>query len=58
LQEEVTRAQEVVVVVEAARIVAVLATETSAQDVVAVQDSTTLHVQDAEGRAALVEREA
>jgi hypothetical protein len=54
----VTRAQEVVIVVEATRIIAVLATETSAQDAVTVQDSTTLHVQDAEGRAALVEREA
>jgi hypothetical protein len=58
LQAEVTRAQEVVVVAEAARIIAVLAIETSAQDAVAVQDSTTLHVQDVEGWAALVEREA
>jgi hypothetical protein len=55
---EVSRAREAVVVVEADRITAVLATETSAQKAAAAWNSAALHVTDVKDRATLVEREA
>jgi hypothetical protein len=48
LQAEVTRALEATTVAEAARVVVVLAAETSAQEVTAVWDSTAIHVRDDE----------
>jgi hypothetical protein len=50
LQAEVTRALEATTVAEAARVVAVLAVETSAQEAVAARDSTAIHVRDDEDR--------
>jgi hypothetical protein len=54
----VTRSWEAATTIEAARIVAMLATETSAREASAVRDSAALRVEDAEFRAALAEREA
>jgi hypothetical protein len=44
--------------VEATRVTATLAAESSAQEAVAAWDNTILHVKDVEGRATLVKREA
>jgi hypothetical protein len=55
---EVTRVWETSIAVEAARVMEMLAAETSAWDFVAAWDSTTLRVKDVEDRAALAEREA
>jgi hypothetical protein len=54
---EVTQAREAAVAAEAIRVVAVLATETSAQEAAVTQDSTVARVKDVEDQAALAERE-
>jgi hypothetical protein len=54
----VTRAREASSTAEAACVTAVLAAETSAQEVVAVRDSVVLLVNDVEDQATLAEREA
>jgi hypothetical protein len=53
----VTQAREVAAAVEAAHVTLVLAIEASTQEATTVQDSTALHVKDAEDWAALAERE-
>jgi hypothetical protein len=54
----VTQAKQAAVIAEAARVVAMFAAETSAQEAAAPRHSATLHVKDAENRAILVEKEA
>jgi hypothetical protein len=58
LQAEVTWAREAAAAAEAARVVAVLVVETSAQEATAARDSTTTIVRDAEDQTAHVETEA
>jgi hypothetical protein len=58
LQAEVTEEREAAVATEAVRVMAVLAAETSAQEVAAAWDSAALCFKDAEDRATLAEREA
>jgi hypothetical protein len=58
LPVEGTRAREVTTAIEATRVTTLLAAETFAREVAAARDSATLHVKDAEDRAALGEREA
>jgi hypothetical protein len=58
LLAEVTRVWDTTTTAKAARATAMLVGETSAQEAVAVQDSTTLRVKDAEDQATLVKREA
>jgi hypothetical protein len=58
LLAEVTRVWDTTTTAKAARATAMLVGETSAQEAVAVQDSATLRVQDAEDQATLVKREA
>jgi hypothetical protein len=53
-----TQARGVVTTAEAARTVALLATETSAQEAAVARDSTNLRIKDAEDQATLVEGEA
>jgi hypothetical protein len=53
-----TQARGVVTTVEAARTMALLATETSAQEAAMAWDSRNLHIRDAEDQATLVEGEA
>jgi hypothetical protein len=53
-----TQARGVVTTTEAARTVALLATETSAQEAAMARDSTNLRIKDAEDQATLVEGEA
>jgi hypothetical protein len=53
-----TRAWEAAAAAEVAHVTVVLAVETSAQEVVASQDSTALHVKDAEDQATWADREA
>jgi hypothetical protein len=55
---EVTQVQEAATATESTRVMAMLAAETSARDVAIAQDSTILHLKDAEDWVALVEREA
>jgi hypothetical protein len=57
LQADVTQAREAAPATEAAHIAVVLAAETSAHEVAATWDSTTLHVKDAEDQTTLAERE-
>jgi hypothetical protein len=54
----VTRAREAAATAEAACVAAVLAAETSAQEVAATRDSVVLLVKDVEDQATLAEREA
>jgi hypothetical protein len=58
LLAEVTQAHETAAATEATCAVAMLVAEASAREAIAARDSATLHVKDAEDRAALVEREA
>jgi hypothetical protein len=53
-----TQARGVVTTAEAARTVALLAIETSAQEAAVARDSTNLRIKDAEDQATLVEGEA
>jgi hypothetical protein len=55
---KVTRAWEIAATAEVTHAVAKLAVETYAQETIAVRDSTTLCVKDAENRTALADREA
>jgi hypothetical protein len=55
---EVTQVQEAATATESTHVMAMLAAETSARDVAIAQDSTILHLKDAEDWVALVEREA
>jgi hypothetical protein len=55
---EVTRAREAAAIAEAARVVMVLAAETSAQEATVAWESTATLIRDAEDRATLAEREA
>jgi hypothetical protein len=58
LLAEVTLARERATAMEAARVAAMLAIETSTYEVATVRNSTALHVKDAEDRAALAGTEA
>jgi hypothetical protein len=57
LLEEVTRVQLAAATTEVTSVVVVLAAETSAKEVVVLRDINALCVEDAEGRAALAEKE-
>jgi hypothetical protein len=57
LQAVLTRAWEAAATVEATRVMAILAAETSAQEATTTCDSTTIHVKEVEDWATLVERE-
>jgi hypothetical protein len=58
LLAKVTRMHGAAAAIEAARVMIVLAVETSAQQATMVWDSTALHVKDAKDWATLTEREA
>jgi hypothetical protein len=58
LQLEVTWAWETATAVVATHVVVILAEETSAQEAIALRDSTAIHVKDVEDWAALTERES
>jgi hypothetical protein len=55
---DVTWAWETATAVVATHVVVILAEETSAQEAIALRDSTAIHVKDVEDWAALTERES